>query len=395
MGQQQTARIIGIHQVAGPLMNLGRDFDLSPDVIHGNGVAGFGTPGSGKTGILARLLEQASQFSIPIAAFDKEGDLLSAVECFPRGILGTFTNCPTGRDIISQGLQVVYDLKSWPDSDMAGQAVASIVNQLLTVVSGLPYHERVPALVALDEAAYWLPQRRGEYLSGTTFSLLHDAFHELATTGRKRGLTPLLFTQKISELEKAVLAPGLFIFGRQTVDTDLKRYMEYLRPPGDLTEKQFKNRISTLPAGKAIVKLPDGSQRVIVFHERESFHASHTPVTQAAINRYGNMPAPRTSFGAYLPDSEMVTRPEEKAAATSAKKSKRHVAKKRGTTTDKRKATSVKSAAVRPLPGVSVVEPRVRAALAENASITDYQLARLARCSVRDAQRWRARIQGE
>lgn len=282
MNTTPTAHVLspnGACPAEGSIMDLGPGFTLSPDALIGNGVAGFGAPDSGKTGILVRLLEQAARFHIPIAAFDKEGDLTSAVSTFPRGVVGTYTNCPTACDILAPdgGLQVVYDLSTWPQIEQAGQMIATLVQELLTQTSKLPYHDRVPVLIALDEAAYWLPQRRGQYLTPATFAVLHDAFHTLAITGRKRGLTPLLFAQKISEVSKTVLAPGCYIFLRQTVDTDLKRYMGYLLTTGDFTERQFKQRLATLPAGRAIVKPPNGTQKLVTFHERESIHLSHTP----------------------------------------------------------------------------------------------------------------------
>lgn len=304
-------RVHVIHPVASDVMRLAENLCVSPDVvINGNGIAGFGLPGSGKTGILARILEQASQFHVPIVCFDKEGDLTSAVGCFPRGVLGTFQNCPSGTDVLKYGLQVVYDLPSWPSLEAAGQTIAHIVRQLLREGEALPYAERVPLLIALDEAEYWLPQKRGEALSEETYATLYDAFHELATIGRKRGPTPALFTQQIAMLHKDVLAPGLFIFGRQTLDTCLKRYMEYLVPMGDLTEKQFKQRITRLSPGKAIVKLPGGGQKVVQFYKRESVHVSHTPSVQAAMNKYAHLPMPPASFGYDLP--RMVAKPPGK-----------------------------------------------------------------------------------
>jgi hypothetical protein len=314
MNTAQTLHVLSPHgacPAAGSMMDLGRGFTLSPDAIIGNGVACFGAPGSGKTGILVRLLEQAAPLRIPIIAFDKEGDLTSAVSRFPRGVVGTYTNCPLAHDILAPdgGLQVVYDLTTWPQIEQAGQMIATLVGELLVLTSKLPYHERIPVLVALDEAAYWLPQRRGQYLTPSTFTALHDAFHTLATAGRKRGLSPLLFTQKISEVSKTVLAPGWYIFLRQTVDTDLKRYMEYLLPTGDLTARQIKQRLSTFPTGKGVVKMPDGAQKLVTFHERESVHLSHTPSAQAAWSRYGALPAinPDASFGGYGEGEETVS----------------------------------------------------------------------------------------
>jgi hypothetical protein len=405
-------------------MDLGRGFTLSPDAIVGWGIAGFGAPGSGKTGILVRLLEQAAAFYLPIIAFDKEGDIRSAVSRFPRGVVGTFTNCPTSRDILAPGggLQVVYDLSTWPHMEQAGQFIATIVQELIAEASRLPYYERVPVLVALDEAAYWLPQRRGEYLSPATFSALHDAFHTLAITGRKRGLTPLLFAQKLSEVSKTVLAPGWYFFLRQTVDTDLRRYMEYLRATGELTQKQFMQRLSTLPTGKAMVKMPDGTQKVVAFHERESVHLSHTPSTQAAWSRYAALPAisPQVSFGAYLPQSEAAqekvqtgrgklaptykTAVERVQAFLSINPALRPVELTKLAECDQAVASKARKAYFEAHPEQKAIatqakrpmgkmEQRIRALLAENPSYTASQIQHRTNYSLRDIRTWLARIQ--
>jgi hypothetical protein len=135
-----------------------------------------------------------------------------------------------------------------------------------------------------------------------------NAFHNVATTGRKRGLTPVLFTQKISEVNKLVLSPGTYIMGRQTVHTDLKRYLDYIERTdifSYMTERQIMQFISSLTPGRAIVKLANGEQQICQFYERESVHTSHTPQVQAALNRYANVSFKPATFGAYIGDEEV------------------------------------------------------------------------------------------
>jgi len=126
--------------------------------------------------------------------------------------------------------------------------------------------------------------------------------------GRKRGLTPLLFTQKTGEIAKTVLAPGNFIILKQTVHSDLSRCLDYVEKSGVfnyMTEKQIMSYIASLTPGQAIVKLSTGEQKIVQFYERESIHISHTPTTQAALNRYGNLSFdPNMSFGADIEEEE-------------------------------------------------------------------------------------------
>ena len=145
-------------------------------------------------------------------------------------------------------------------------------------------HGRGPAL--------FLPQRRGETFSIEIYRDMADAFHQVATMGRKRGLTPVLFTQKLSEVAKTVLSPGTYIMLKQVVHTDLKRYLDYIEREdifSYMTERQICQFLSSLQPGRAIVKLANGEQKICQFYERESVHTSHTPSVQAALNRYGSL----------------------------------------------------------------------------------------------------------
>src|SRR2546429_4414556 len=292
------------------VMVLGDTLRIHPDAIlgTGNGIFGSGVQGSGKTGILVRILEQASRFHVPIVAFDREGDLLSAAGLFPRGVIGTYSSCPTAKDIIRDGLQCVYDLSTWPSMDLRGSFIANMVNALYRVVDALPVSHRTPCLIGLDEAALFLPQRRGEVFSVDVYKAMADAFHNVATTGRKRGLTPVLFTQKISEVNKLVLSPGTYVMGRQVVHTDLKTYLQYLERVDIfqyMNERQIMQFISSLEPGRAIVKLANGEQKIVQFYERESVHTSHTPQVQAALNRYSSASFdPSTRFGAWIDEND-------------------------------------------------------------------------------------------
>ena len=309
---------------------LADNLRIHPDVLigNGNGVFCSGVQGSGKTGILVRILEQASLFHVPIVCFDREGDLLTAVERFPRGIIGTYQNCPTAKDIIEGGLQVIYDLSSWPTMDDRGEFIAHMVNSLYKVVDGLPVSHRTPCLIGLDEAALFLPQRRGDVFSVEVYRGMLDAFHNVATTGRKRGLTPVLFTQKISEVNKLVLSPGTYIMLRQVVHVDQKRYLDYIERQdifAFMGERQICQFISSLQPGRAIVKLANGEQLIAQFYARESVHTSHTPQVIAALNRYANLTFKPANFGAYISeDEELPAVPAPKLPIAKATKEVKH-----------------------------------------------------------------------
>ena len=187
---------------------LGDNLRIDPDILLSNSIFGCGMPGFGKTTGFVRILEEIARFNVPLCTFDIEGDIASAAGVFPRGFIGTSSNCPTAKDIIKGGLQVVFDLSTWSDMDMRASLIARTVQGLFAHMDSLPVAQRCPVLVALDEAQMWLPQRRGDLFSRDTYKALNEAFHTLATRGRKRGLVPMLFCQKISEVNKTVLSPG-------------------------------------------------------------------------------------------------------------------------------------------------------------------------------------------
>lgn len=293
-------------------LTLSPQLNLDPDVLlgNGNGIFCAGTQGTGKSVILKLIMEQVAQkVSAPIVAFDREQDLLSVIEHFPRGVVGTYRNCPTARDIYADGLQVVYDLSTWPDMDVAGAMMARMIFQLMSEVDSLPFSLRVPCLVVADEASYWLPQnRRVSRLDEEVLANLHNAFETLASRGRKRGLVPTLFTQRFSHVAKDVLSPGTYILMRQIVHTEQQRYLDYVLPTGEFyyfTDRQKKQRIADLKPGEAIVKLATGEQVVTQFYKCKSEHVAHTPKAQAARNRYEHMSFEHKSYGAYIEDEAM------------------------------------------------------------------------------------------
>jgi hypothetical protein len=308
------------------LLHLAKNLNIHPDVLIGEGteIAAFGVPGSGKTTLMALLLEQFGKCGIPFAVFDLEGDLGPIVPLLPRGVRGTADNCPTASDMYKGGLQVVFDLDTFgEDRNHAARLIGKTVSSLLALTAALPQGRRVPFLIGLDEAAYWLPQIRTgkDYLLPSEFLALFTAFHTLAIRGRKMGLIPMLFAQRIANLHKDVLSPGTSILMRATTDTDLKRYMEYVSPAAfgddELTEKEMRARIATFKKGQAVIKLPNGRQGLVQFYNRESEHTSHAPKTEAAQSLYRDLPFhPNRQYGKASFEEEAPSEVKEVRVAT-------------------------------------------------------------------------------
>jgi hypothetical protein len=271
---QQQHSTLAIAGDPGKALQLAPNFQPDIDTLVSEGMIAFGVKGSGKSSLAARTAEQIGRFFLPQIILDTEREYQSLINLLPHGIIATANRCPSGYDILHRGLQVVLDLRSWETDEAAALAVVQIVNELFTVANAQAPQDRVPCVIHLDEAAYWIPQEAVPYLSKAT---------RLASRGRKLGLTPFLYAQSISEVGKpAIRQAGIKVLMRQTLDIDLNRYCEYIK--GQPT--RIKKAVQAFPQGKAVVLLPDGTQQVVQFYERVSAHPSHTPRSQAALAKF-------------------------------------------------------------------------------------------------------------
>src|SRR5260221_9896081 len=269
-------------------LSLAPHFLPDVNIVLREGIFACGCKGSGKTGVLAKIIEQimliAAQFDparrgIPGVVFDKEGDLESLLEVLPNGRIADQEHWYSAAEIITGRLQVVVNLQAWLKDEERAAAIVYLVNDLITYTSSQEQSKRLPCPVFLDEAQYWLPQESVSYLSRETQRKLIDAFNILLSTGRKRGLTPFIFTQRIAQIDKSTISLGIQIFMRQVIDNDQKRCMDYIR--SDVIED--KKNLATLSEGQGVVCLPGGVQLLIQFDERRSTHLSHAPTVERVL----------------------------------------------------------------------------------------------------------------
>jgi len=274
-------------------LDMAPNFVPDVDLVVSEGVAAFGVKGAGKSNICARLVEQLSRYPLPYILFDTKGEYtnLADIKHAAPFMLATANSCPTGYEIITKRLQVVYDLRSWESDEGAALAMAQVLGELFAHASAQDDpNERTPCPCLLDEAQYWLPQGTVSYLSKEIARQLRDAWHILATRGRSLGLVPNYFTQNISELNKSVMRQcGLYILMRQVLDNDLDRYCEYIR---HTNAAQLKNAVRAFAPGRAVVVLPNGEQLKVTFHPRASQHPSTTPTVRGLMARLARESTP-------------------------------------------------------------------------------------------------------
>lgn len=300
------ARPAPMRQPAQPqnmLLWLADNYQPHVNEILGKGLVGFGISGSGKTNLAALLIEQLGKFSIPALLNDLEGDYESLIDVLPRGrragniaepggIFASIENAePIGQYIMEHGIQLVLDLRSYPSNDEAAQVMCGIVRGITAWSNAQHPAQRVPCIILLDEAQHFLPQDASiSTLSKPILKEVQQTFIETATRGRKRGLTPIIFAQRISDLDKRVIAQSnVGFFGKQRNDNDLERYEGIIR-----ASVAKADTIASFQSGQFVVWTDTGEQFITCFHKRQSEHVSHTPQAEAAIARYQSQRQPQS-----------------------------------------------------------------------------------------------------
>ena len=310
-------------------IDLASDLHIHKSDIAGKAIFVCGIRRHGKTTLGARLAEQLGRYYIPMFIPDLEGDYISLADVLPRAIVAghpsvneqyleydfvaldtTKSAFQLGYDLLEVGCQVILDMVSYAVLD---QAVAIQVNIIRGMFHWANKHPmgRVPAYVYLDEAQRFLPQNLNDSVikNKELVQVLLDAYMDIIAIGGKRGINPIVLTQRFAQVNNKIMAQSeVFFLMRQTHDGDLKRCMEYVNAP--ITKEQ----ISKLKPGEGVYIASDGTQQVTQFHQRESSgKRSSTPQADAA-QRYAAMPK-RLGGGSFM--NEEMELPTHKKVSTS------------------------------------------------------------------------------
>jgi hypothetical protein len=292
-----------------------RLIDLSPDVqidkrdLSGKAILVCGMRRHGKTTLGARIAEQLGKHLLPLVIPDLEGDYLSLAEVLPRAVIAGHSDAARqhrgyefialdstqaayqlGYDTLEYGYQVLLDLSSYSELD---QAIAIQINVIRGLFQWTKLHpdKRVPCHVFLDEAQRYLPQTLSDsvILNKTVLGGLLKCYMDIIGTGGKRGIVPVILTQRFAQVNNKIMAQSeVFFLLRQTHDTDLDKCMEYVN-----REVATRKQIACFQPGQGVYIAFDGTQIVTQFHQRESSgERSATPQAEAA-SRYAHMPMHR------------------------------------------------------------------------------------------------------
>ena len=293
------------------LVRLAPDLAIPLADIAGKAILITGMRRSGKTTLGALLAEQFGQFDIPLFIPDFEGDYVSLAEVLPRVIIAghpdaaslytrydfaaiTHANAAAlGYDLLEAGLQVVLDLSSYPTLEEGIAAQVQVIRGMFAWAKRFP-EKRVPCHIYLDEAQRYLPENLRESVidDKVVLDLLFKAYKDILAIGGKRGLSPVILTQRLAQVNKKIMAQSEVIFVmRQTNDTDLERCMDYVKKTTASPEDIFH-----FHKGEGVYIADDGTQHIHRFHQRRSNGArSATPTVERAA-RYKQIPVSRLSL---------------------------------------------------------------------------------------------------
>jgi hypothetical protein len=292
------------------MVELANDLVIPASDLAGKAIFIAGIRRSGKTTLGVRIAEQMSQYDLPLFVPDLEGDWLSAAATtFKYGrILAhpsaekryadvkdfrgtTIENADVeGFNILDEGVQAVLDMASYETVEEACQVVVNIIKGLF---SWTEQHEdeRVPCQVYLDEAQRFLPQNLEDSIieDKTVKRALLKMYMNIIGVGGKRGLSPVILTQRFAQVNNKIMAQSeVFFLLRQTNDNDLKRCMEYVSSSTATPEE-----ISRFSQGEGVYVAATGEEIVTRFLPRKSSGKRGATPTIDAAARYAQRRAKR------------------------------------------------------------------------------------------------------
>lgn len=179
--------------------------------------------GGGKSYLLRRIVEQCWG-KAHVIVIDPEGEFVSLREKFDIVVAGAEGDVPLSPQsaarlaelVMKNHVNIVCDV-----SEMTPDDRCLWVKNFFEALLRTPKDQYHNTLVAVDEAHLFAPE------SGHGSSVSLPAFRDLMARGRKRGLCPILATQRLGKLNKSVAAEALnILIGGTTVDVDRERAAE-------------------------------------------------------------------------------------------------------------------------------------------------------------------------
>lgn len=229
-----------LHEDGG--LCIAETFEPAPGSFCGQVVSIAGIRRSGKSNLMRVLIEELGACEFPLLVNDTEDEYQAVARraYLPYGCAAGHPSCQAdavegvrylslttknayrfGQELMVNGLQVVVNLKSYPDNESA-----FVMAELLRGIEDWQQarKSRVPMFVFLSEAIKWFPQNARPDLSKEAQAALQTAFFDtVVRRGGKRGFGLVVDFQKVSEVDKRLLqGQWKFVFC-QSEQPDLER----------------------------------------------------------------------------------------------------------------------------------------------------------------------------
>jgi len=284
---------LDLELVAEDCLFLSNSLRPHANAVFSNRVAILGIPGAGKSNTVAVFAEELGRFGAPLVIFDTENEYgpLCTGRYFKRPFIADrySVNLETafsfGEQIMEERLQVVLNLDSYDDDDLAALIMIDVIRGIQKWEEALSNDDRIPCAIILDEAAVWLPQNPKDSMLSkteddegrTTLEKLQQIFFSVVVRrGRKRGIGFILASQRSAEIDKRAIASAQWKFlQEQNMPNDLKVYHEFG------VEKEI---VQALGPGQAFVLGP-GVKGVHQLRKRNSPDNAKTPGLESLRKR--------------------------------------------------------------------------------------------------------------
>lgn len=208
----------------GAFADGGAPFPLDLDRLIATRMLVQAASGGGKSWALRRMLEQTHGLVQQII-IDPEGELVSLAEKFEFVVFSAESSeFPLHSDCGAQTADIIFRSGQSAIVSLAELEVEDMqifVRDFIRALMRQPPESWKPILVVIDEAQLFAPQQDKAESK--------KALLDLAARGRKRGLCPVVATQRLSQLHKGVVAHlDNKLVGLTTLDIDVERAADQL-----------------------------------------------------------------------------------------------------------------------------------------------------------------------
>lgn len=202
----------------------GSPVELNVKALVGTNTMAIAAPGGGKSGLLRKLLE-TTYGMLPHVVFDPDDEFFTLREVFDYLVVGGDTGdapatvgnaADLARMVLEHRVSLVIQMNHLRDEDPQ-----LFVDVFLRTVMDAPRSQWKPLLIVLDEAQRFIPEGADVESS--------QAVKDVMARGRKRGISVVLASQRLSHVAKSAteVCQNWFL-GITGLGNDLKRSCEAL-----------------------------------------------------------------------------------------------------------------------------------------------------------------------